>query len=591
MKRIPSKNTPDFSHLPLRFFFLITFLYFYRLGDHIQFYQEKLSLFVFSSDFLKENLSQPGGLVIWIGKLLSAFFFYPIAGALIIAGIITLIASLFSKIAGFLSGNNFKVVALLTGVVVFYLQTDYHFLIYNNIGLLFSLISFYLSIRYLRFLKGWIPVIIFPLLYYITGGFSWITLVLLTQFYLFNETKGGWIKIAVLWLYAFLTFSLFREYLFFQTGKTLLLFPFTEINTGSQTIIFISVAGFISLLPLISKIRVNLPARIRISENVKVIVITSLFSIILILIGVIRYDKKDYQYFHVEKLFYQNRYDEVIAYNTANPPSNYLTIFLNNIALCERNELNDKLFSFSQSPDGKTLFLKWDMVAEVLKRGGYFYYTIGMINEAYRWAFENMVMQSHTPEGLKMLIKTELISGNYTVASKYISVLKKTLFYRNDAKKFEKMLFSDTAVNADKELREKRLSLIKTDFFSITDNPYVNVEIILAADSLNRNAFEYKMADMLLKKNYQGIVSALPQFEMLGYTKLPVHIEEALVAYSALNNKNILLPGNIQINRNTWLRWNQFISVFQQYRSDPKAAEPEIRKQFGYTFWYYVIYR
>lgn len=591
MNRVNSKSSQFVYNLPCFILFLATFLYFAFFADYILFYQEKLSLFIFSFDFLKDNLNQPGGVVIWIGKFLTTFFYHPFAGSLIIAGSIALIVSIVSKIASFLSGNKIKVVALLIGVVIFYLQTDYHFLLYNNIGLLLALISFYLSIIYLKILKGWIPVIIFPLLYFITGGFAWIILILLTQLYLFNEAKGGWIKIAFLWLYGSLTFFFFKEFLFFQTGKTLMIFPFNEINTGSQSIPFLAVAGLLSVVPLISKVRFPLPERIRISETMMIVVITSLSIIILIRIGVKRFDKKDYQFFHVEKLFYQNRYDDVIAYNTANPPSNYLTSFLNNIALCEKNELNDKLFSYSQSPDGKTLFLKWDMVSEVLKRGGYFYYTIGMINEAHRWAFENMVMQGHTPEGLKMLIKTELISGNYAVASKYISVLKKTLFYRNDAKRFEKILFNNTAVNADKELKEKRLSLIETDFFSITDNPYKNVEIILASDSLDLNAFQYKMAFMLLKKYYQGIVSALPEFEKLGYNKLPVHIEEAIVAYSALNKKNIPLPGNIQINENTWLRWNQFISVFQQYRSDPKAAEPALKKQFGNTFWYYVIYR
>ena len=51
-----------------------------------------------------------------------------------------------------------------------------------------------------------------------------------------------------------------------------------------------------------------------------------------------------------------------------------------------------------------------------------------------------MVMKGQSPEGLKMLIKTDLINGNYKVASAYISILKRTLFYRKDAKRFEKLL-------------------------------------------------------------------------------------------------------------------------------------------------------
>jgi hypothetical protein len=302
-------------------------------------------------------------------------------------------------------------------------------------------------------------------------------------------------------------------------------------------------------------------------------------------------DKKTNQYFHVEKLFYQNKFDEVITFNTANPPTNSLTIFFNNIALCETDKLNDLLFHFPQSPDGKTLFLKWEMVGEILKRGGYFYYTIGMANEAHRWAFENMVMKGHSPEGLKMLIRTELINGNYKVAANYISLLKSTLFYNKEAQAFEKLLFNDTAINANRELGEKRQNRIETDFFSITDDPYINIERILATDSLNKKAFEYKLAFMLLKKDYQGIANELPKFESFGFTKLPVNIEEAAVALEVLNMGRLPDLGNLQISKNTKLRWNQYLTVFQQYGTDPKAAEPALKRQFGNTFWYYAFYR
>ncbi len=69
-----------------------------------------------------------------------------------------------------------------------------------------------------------------------------------------------------------------------------------------------------------------------------------------------------------------------------------------------------------------------------------------MINEAHRWAYENMIIKGLNPEGLKMLIKTELINGNYKTASKYISVLKKAPFYRSEAKAYESLLFNDNAV-------------------------------------------------------------------------------------------------------------------------------------------------
>jgi len=592
MNQIKTNNNLLLSHLPYLVFFIASFIYFGFFVDYILFYQEKSSLFIFSFDFLFENIQQPGGFLIWLGKLFSTFFYYPLAGALVVATILTLIVTNVTNIIRLLSGKNSIIVPfIMIGAALFFLQTDYRFLMYNNLGLLLQLILFYVTIRYLTSLKGWIPVIIIPLWYFATGGFAWVYSLMLTFHFVFDKENKEWTKIVALWCLNLLIFYLSKEFFFFQPPKTLLTFPFAELNTGSQTKLFLSVAGILSLLPVIARIRFSLPGKMRVSELTGGLITTTMVGIILIIIGVQRFDKKTSQYFHVEKLFYQNRFEEIIAYNTNNPPTNSLTIFLNNIALCERDKLNDLLFSFPQSPDGKTLFLKWEMVGEILKRGGYFYYTIDMVNEANRWAFENMVMKGHSPEGLKMLIRTELINGNFKVASKYIAILKKTAFYKKEANAFEKLLFNDVAINADPELGEKRQNRIESDFFSITDDPYINIERILVTDSLNIKAFEYKLAFMLLKKDYQGIANEIPKFTSLGFTKLPVHIEEAAVALSVFNNGKLPDLGKIQINNNTKLRWEQFLTLFQQYGTDPKAAEPALRRQFGNTFWYYAFYR
>jgi hypothetical protein len=591
MIRIQNNSTAIFHRLPLLTFFACVFIYFGFFGDYVLFYQEKFSLFIFSFDFLKENLHQPGGLLIWIGKLFSAFFLHPIAGALIIAGIISLAVHFISEITRLLTGKSRIVLAITAGMILFYMQTDYQFFIFNTLGLLFQLIIFYISIRYLNFHKSWIPLIFAPLLYFVTGGFASIFIILFSIWLVLGKDSKRWIKTGLFLGIAMLTIYISKEYLFYQSISILITYPFTELNTGAQHSIFIYLCGVLALLPLITKIPVRIPEKLLLSKPLSFIIAGIVVIIVMSGIGFSRFDKKSDHYFHVEKLFYQKKFDEIIAFNSKNPPTNQLTIFLNNIALSETSRLNDQLFRFPQSTDGGTLFLKWEMIGEILRRGGYFYYTIGMINEAHRWAFENMVMKGHTPEGLKMLIKTELINGNYKVAKKYIDLLKKTLFYKKEALNYEKLLFNDIAVNADKELGEKRRTRLQIDFFAITDDPYINIGRVLATDSLNKKAFEYMTAIFMIKKDYQSIAGLLPKFADLGYTHFPVHVEEAATALSVLNNGVMPDLGMIPLSINTTNRWNQYLTVFQQYGTNPKAAEPALRKQFGNTFWYWAFYR
>jgi hypothetical protein len=304
----------------------------------------------------------------------------------------------------------------------------------------------------------------------------------------------------------------------------------------------------------------------------------------------LRFDKINKEYFHAEKLFHLERFNEIPEYIAKYPTTNRLTIFLNNIALCETGKLNDQLFRTPQSPDGQSLFLKWEMLGEVLRRGGYFYYTTGMINEAQRWAFENMVMKGITPDDLRMLIKTEIINGNYKVASKYISILKKTLFYRSEAKAYERLLFDDESVRSDPELGVRRKEKIEHDFFSITDNPIVNLEMVLSLDSLNRKVFEYKMAYLMLIEDYNGIGSGLSKLESLGFNKIPVHLEEAALVYRLSKSRSLPDMGNLKIDPQTEERFNQFLQTFQSYGNNLQTAQPFLKQKFGNTFWYWAFY-
>jgi len=574
--------------LPYLIFFTGSFLFFGFFADYVEFYQEKLSLFVFSHDYFIDNLSQPGSLLIYLGRFLTTFYYYPVAGAIIISLIICLIVYMISVIIRYLTEKESILLPLLFGVSFFILHSNYQFLLYNSPGVLLQLVFFYLAVRYLN---GFIPVIIFPLWYFLTGAFAWIFGLMYVFYLMLKSIRKEWPKIISLFVLCFLVIYLLKEFFLFQTFRNLIIFPFSDEATGSQIKLFIPVIILIILIPLAGKIKISFPFWIRLKDPLKIAFVSFVSLLLLGVPAYLRFDRVNKEYFHAEKLFYQGRFNELIVYVTDHPTTNRLTIFLNNVALCETGKLDDQLFHFPQSPDGQSLFLKWEMLGEVLRCGGYFYYTTGMINEAQRWAFENMVMKGITPEDLRMLIKTEIINGNYKVASKYILVLKKTLFYRNEAKACERLLFDDEAVRSDHELGARRKEKIEHDFFSMTGNPVVNLEMVLSLDSLNRKAFEYKMAYLMLTEDYNGIATGLGKLESLGFKNIPVHLEEAAMVYKLSNSGRLPDMGNLSIDPGIEARFKQFLQTFQLYGKNLKTAQPFLKKKFGDTFWYYAFYR
>jgi hypothetical protein len=590
MQHSDNKNNIFLIFLPWLLFFLVTAGYFFWFAGYIFFYQEKLSLFLVSGEFLRENLSQPGGFLQYLATFLTAFYHFEILGSGILSLVLLLVVWFSALIGKEITGKTVYFLPFLVGAGLAFLHSNYQFQLVNSLGILLQLVWFFAAIRFFRGKWTWVPVLLVPVWYFLTGGFAWLFLLMFSLFLVTGLGKNCWLQLGVLLLVAYLSFFISGEFLFYETKKALLQYPFSDLRSGMQTREFALLAGLVGLFPLLFKINIHPPKTI---ESGKVNVAQfSPFLIILVLAGALsqRTDRKNSHYFHVEKLFYARKFDEIIAFNHAFPTTNKLTLFLNNIALAETGQLTERLFEFPQSADSETLFLKWETVGEVLRRGGHFYYTVGLVNEAQRWAYEYMVMSGYTPEGLKMLIKTELINGNYKVAAKYIEILSQSLFYRKDAREFRKLLFSDEAVLAHSELGLKMKLKPKQDFFVLSDAPAANLEFLLKADSTNFFAIEYQFARLLLEKDVEAVTAHLPLLEKAGYDYIPRHIDEAATGFRLLNMGDFPQLDYLRTTAETEQRFRQYYQIFQQNSNSREQAQRALYPQFSDTFWYYLFF-
>ncbi|WP_346864405.1 DUF6057 family protein [uncultured Draconibacterium sp.] len=587
MNVLNHKSNRTIEVLPFVLFFLMGTFFLYYYSAYIFFYQEKSILFQLSLDYLQQHLNQPGGFLIYLGKLQTTFYYYPFIGSLLVVLELCFLIWLLQKTGKLLSGRSYYFIPFLLGGALFYLQINYQYLAFNNLGILLQLFLFYIFVRCKKSVFLWGGVILFPGIYFLFGSFSFLLLAMLA-FYLIQ--KKEWIKLAAIFVVAGLFFLFGKELLFFQTTATLLQYPFAAQDIGGQLNVFVLVAFILTLLPLLFKIEFRKLNTLSI-RKMKLMEFTPFVLLILLVLLVIpRVDKKNSHYFHVEKLFYEQKYNEIIQFNAQFPSTNILTAFLNNVALSETGQLANSFFQFPQTQDASTLFQKWEMMGEVLRKGGYFYYSIGMINEAQRWAYEYMVMRGLTPEILKMLIKTELINGNYEVADKYISILKRSIFYRDLAKNYEALLFNDAAINNDSELGLKKALKPKMDFFVLSDDPVVNLDLLLRSDSTNVFTLEYKLVYLMLQKDMKGVVDLLPVMEKAGYTQIPRNVEEAVVSYKLLKIGEMPELNQLRIRPETEQGFQQFYKLFQQNRSNKQQAQRALARDFANTYWYYVFF-
>jgi len=217
---------------------------------------------------------------------------------------------------------------------------------------------------------------------------------------------------------------------------------------------------------------------------------------------------------------------------------------------------------------------------DYIDRSMYYYYTVGFINEAHHRAYESMVINGYRPENLKMLIKTDLINGNYRSAQRHIGILKKSLHYRRWAEKYESMLHQPAMVLADPELGAKAKLAPRKDFF-FSQNEVLNIDLMLMSNPDNKIAFEYKLARLLLEKDFKSAVHQVKKMRNMDYSSLPRHIEEAILLFI---NQDYELPylGEFEPGPEQSKSFDQYVAA----KKDHKERR-DIENAWGSTYWYY----
>jgi hypothetical protein len=195
------------------------------------------------------------------------------------------------------------------------------------------------------------------------------------------------------------------------------------------------------------------------------------------------------------------------------------------------------------------------------------------------------VAKGLNPRSLKRLTVGCIVNGNYDIASKYINILNQTLFYRKWAQRHEAYLSDPALAENDSEISRNIELRVHSNFFSEVDG--INLEDLLANHPENKMAYEYLIASMLLDKNIDGFARAILRLKNYGYTRLPVHIEEALLFYNFYKRQNVI-PEGFSFRPETITRFNAYATAYTKFRSDRAAASYVLKKKYGNTYWYYL---
>lgn len=560
---------------------MLLFVYFIWFGEGHFFVQENTILFIFSGEYFSSFACKPGGILEYAGAFLTQGYKSKLYGSLLLTTLFLLFSASFVWATKLMTGEKrvhpIPVVVPSFLLLLILVREDYF--LFQPLGYLLMVVCFQAAVKSgEKRLFGIVPAC-FPVLYYLTGSFSFLFVLMVVAYVLiFLKGRQRFLFPLIMGVTGVSTFLFFREILFLQPTEVLLGYPLKYSKLPD-----ILPAGYMVVFPFIVKAGMNRNRDRKLPDRYDVA------SLVLLFVSAVFYTKLHYDPEHrkeliLEKFFICQKWDEVIRYHEQHRSEYAAGQYFFNLALVEKDELCERMFTCRQDYHGKLLTLP--RTKENLNKTFHFYYAIGMINEAYHQAYESMVIHGYQAENLKMLVKTNLINGNHVIAERNIKILKKTLFYRKWAFRYEKMLNSQHAVLSDAELGRKAALRPRFDFF-VSPDDRDNLDRMLIANPDNAKAFECKMAWLLLDKDYKNVVYLLKRMKGMRYQRIPRHIEEALMIFE---NQKYELPylGGFIVSRDTRTRYQSYLA--NRVKSGAVDGGKAMRvsgPQWEDTFWYY----
>jgi hypothetical protein len=562
--------------------FVLSFLWFYFPGEYVLIANQDLTLFLKTRDYLFTFLDRPGGLLDYFGSFLSQFFRFRLTGALLLAGMVTSVYYLSGTLDTRISGKReLFILGVIAPVLFLGMHNFYPHQLSHSLGFILAL-GLAAACPLKRRGRRLFLFITVPLVYLVGGGYVWVFCGIVLAGEIVNEGRIDIISALLTILYPATLIILGAWLIYLDPLKELAVMhlPFgKEYGQSHWPWLFVGWTLLLIILAGIPKPWHNKYPLWKLLSEITV----SLVAILLVLN--FSYNRKNAEFFHIEKLAVGEDWDGLLRYTAKHPSRNLFGSYYTNLALAKKGRLCTDLFRYPQSFGRRGLCFEWEAKGEILRRGSDFFWTIHFVNEAQHWAFESMIIDGFTRRNLKRLIQTELIRGNFKVAEKYIELLGNAMFQQKLANHYAGFLYDVAAIEDDPELGPAMRSHMQNDFFSEGMDLEKNLRLLLANSPGNRPAFDYLMALLMLEKEVDQIAMLLPGYLETFNGLMPELLDETLLVYKITHQQDNL--SNIMVSRTTMQRFEEYTRILRQYR-DPQEAARMLYPSYRDSFWFYL---
>ena len=559
-------------------------------------FQEQYQLFLLTPSYFSERMSVPGGLADYVAEFIVQFYYLYAIGAILLALVFFCLQrltwmlmrrcgasqawylqSFVPAIALWAYMGNENVLLSFAIALLGMEELMLHALIVRDRCRHWGALPLYLLIAIPAGYWLWGPVVmgicIVPLLPRKENSHKSSTVV----------TPAGWTVASILYFVAVVFLcGLFLQYPYERLFAGINYFRYPTAVPVAQWVVealFVFLPLIVSYLPQF--------------ENKKAVRVgfVQLFAIILCAVGLLRlgFDRATYELIDYDYLVRTHQWQRIIDKAKRHQASSPMGVSCVNLALAMQHQLCDRLFEFYQNgAEGLFPTFTRDMTSPLPTAE--LFYQLGMINDAERYTFEAQeAIPNYRKSGrlTRRIAQCEIINGNYAVASKYLRLLENSLFYRGWAKRQERFLYNDQAVNADQEYGKLRDLRIKHHDYLFSDQEMDQMLGLLFIDNKkydNRMAYEYLIAYELLQCDLERFMNYYPLGRFVRFDHIPYAIQQVLIG-TWLERHNTLQGMPYSVDQQNVDATVAFIRTYMSNRNDPALNQPPL----CYNAWHYLL--
>ncbi len=253
-----------------------------------------------------------------------------------------------------------------------------------------------------------------------------------------------------------------------------------------------------------------------------------------------------------------------------------------NLSNATRGQLPDKLMDYYQ-PFERGLFLP---VGErstpfQIACAGDVWFALGDMTMAERDAMLGMLFSpAHTgPRYLRRLAETNLVTGDFEAASKYLRILLNT---PGEKKWAREHLPGSWTPEYETRVKLKRALMPRFDIVHGMDQTQIILRVLLNSNPSNKMALDYLLCYDLLTKDLDSFVGDFDP----SLTASHLYEEAMLIFLAAKGGMNQDNFSHYHISDETLDRFNRFVTIYKRDNGSGKNLSGE----FGKTYWYYFYY-